>query len=324
MIKLNASVTSKSSVVGRRSLKLLNPPELDSVYEIYIRSLAPSGRSGIRSLLSTCANRLQPSYTADKYPWQCLTYACVSKLRAELLDAGYSVASVNLALAALRGLARVAFNMGYLTADELSRIHAVRRVKGSAARKGRSLEREEVKALLAATKQSSKNCVRARDKALILVSAGAGLRAAELVSLAYDDFDPRTGILRVLHGKGRKQRTIHLARPVQTALKAWLKHHVEKRGPLFTKISRAGQPADQALSKPGLTDIFNRVAAKAEVARFTPHDLRRTFITHLLDAGVDINTVRQLAGHSNIATTAAYDYRSEKAKITASRAFSCW
>ena len=74
-----------------------------------------------------------------------------------------------------------------------------------------------------------------------------------------------------------------------------------------------------ALSKAGIADILTNLSNRSGVARFTPHDLRRTFITQLLDRGVDINTVRQLAGHANIATTASYDFRGEKELIRATQ-----
>ncbi|MNI89369.1 Tyrosine recombinase XerD [compost metagenome] len=60
------------------------------------------------------------------------------------------------------------------------------------------------------------------------------------------------------------------------------------------------------------------------MARFTPHDMRRTFITRLLEQGVDINTVRQLAGHSDISTTTRYDCRGEEMKISASKCIRCF
>ncbi len=313
-----------TAAANAKQFKLRLWPDSDGVYDIYINSLAKSGRSGIHSLLNTCAKRLAPSCTAQTFPWHSLNYARVSKLRALLLDEGYSIASVNMALAALRGLAKVAFNVGQLGADELSRIHAVPRVKGEVLSRGRSLARAEVKALLTAARDHELIARRTRDRALVLVACGAGLRAAELVSLRVMDFEPDSGVLQIKHGKGRKQRSVYLAKPICTSLKSWLASRGDQEGALFTRINRGGELAGSQLTKCGLTSILEELAAKAKVDRFTPHDLRRTFITHLLDAGIDINTVRQLAGHSSITTTARYDCRNEKAKISASRAFSCW
>jgi integrase len=115
-----------------------------------------------------------------------------------------------------------------------------------------------------------------------------------------------------------------VAKRVCTALNSWIKLRGQEPGPLFCKISRAGTLAYTALTKEGLSSILDEMRRYAEVAKFTPHDLRRTFITQLLDSGVDINVVRQLAGHSEISTTARYDCRGEGTKISASRSFSCW
>lgn len=296
----------------------------NSVFEAYIAGLAPSGRSGVTSLLNRCAGILKPSKSAKDYPWQQLNYVAVAKLRSELLSEGYAVSSVNLALSALKGLCKTAFNMRLLDAEELSRIQSIRRVRGDARRKGRSLERTEVRALLEQVKQHPLASRRTRDRALVLVSSGAGLRAGELVSLQLEDFVLEHGELIVRQGKGRKYRSIHVSKPVLSAVKSWLKVRGCAPGPLFKKINKAGIPGDSALTKAGFASILAELASNAGVKRFTPHDLRRTFITHLLDQGVDINTVRQLAGHSDIATTARYDCRGDRAKNEASRAFSCW
>ena len=93
---------------------------------------------------------------------------------------------------------------------------------------------------------------------------------------------------------------------------------------LFNRIQRNGRVASQPLTTNGLTGILAQLQHDAGIARFTPHDMRRTFITRLLEQGVDINTVRQLAGHSDISTTTRYDYRDEGMKVSASRHIRCW
>ena len=297
---------------------------VDSVFETYISNLAPSGRSAIQSLLNRCARILDSKLTAKTYPWHQLTYAKVARLRSELIRHGYAVASVNMALAALRSLANTAFNMDLLDAAELTRIRAVKRVRGESRRKGRSLTKDEIRAMLSAIASYEHKGRRARDKAILMVACGAGLRAAELVALDIDDYVVEDGELLVRLGKGRKFRSVHVAKRVCTALNSWIKLRGQEPGPLFCKISRAGTLAYTALTKEGLSSILDEMRRYADVAKFTPHDLRRTFITQLLDSGVDINVVRQLAGHSEISTTARYDCRGEGTKILASRSFSCW
>lgn len=295
-----------------------------TAYDTYLLSLAPSGRKAVASLLQTCSRLLDHNLTAEKYPWHELTFAEVSMVRAELLTRDYAVASVNLALSALRGLGEIAFNMGLMNAENVARIRAVKRVKGNARRQGRSLSRAEVKALLHAAKQHPCTAKRTRDQALLLVACGAGLRASELVSLQINDFVAATGLLQVREGKGRKFRAVHLAKPIIAALNAWIRNRGQSSGALFARVSRGGQPAIAMMTKAGLAAVLEDLRLKAGLDPFTPHDMRRTFITHLLAEGADINTVRQLAGHSDIATTARYDCRGMEAKIFASKTFSCW
>lgn len=158
----------------------------------------------------------------------------------------------------------------------------------------------------------------------MLLLCGAGLRAAELVALDVGDIDVATGIVIVRQGKGRKIREIHLSGKVCMQLRRWLKLRGYHAGPLFSRISRAGQPGRQRLTTTGLTGLLAQLREAAKVDYFTPHDLRRTFITRLLEQGVDINVVRQLAGHADISTTTRYDCRGRQAVDRASRALCCW
>ena len=145
----------------------------------------------------------------------------------------------------------------------------------------------------------------------------------ELVKLERRDYD--NGILTVRQGKGRKYREIHVADAVDKAIRAWLKASAnEADSALFRRIQRNGKVASQPLTTTGLTGILEQLQQTSGIARFTPHDMRRTFITRLLGQGVDINTVRQLAGHSDISTTTRYDCRGESMKINASKRIRCW
>lgn len=294
-----------------------------TVFNAYINGLAHSGRRGITSLLNRSAGILKRGADAAGYPWEQLNYAAVAKVRAALLDDGYAVSSVNMALSALRGVAQTAFNLNCINAETLARIRSVKRVSGDIQRKGRALDRQEIRALIHAAKQHPQPVRRYRDAAIVLTLCGTGLRAGELVKLERRDYD--NGILTVRQGKGRKYREIHVADAVDKAIRAWLKVSAnEAENALFSRIQRNGKTATQSLTTTGLTGILAELQQTAGIARFTPHDMRRTFITRLLEQGVDINTVRQLAGHSDISTTTRYDYRGEEMKISASQQLKCW
>ncbi|WP_261109558.1 tyrosine-type recombinase/integrase [Serratia quinivorans] len=305
------------------ALRQVVPMVQTTVFDAYIGGLAPSGRRGITSLLNRSASILKRGADADCYPWEQLNYAAVAKVRAALLDDGYAVSTVNMALSALRGVAQAAFNLNCLDAETLARIRSVKRVSGDIQRKGRALDKSEIRALIQAAKQHPQPVRRCRDVAIVLTLCGTGLRAGELVKLERRDYD--NGILMVRQGKGRKYRQIHVADAVDKAIRKWLKASAnEAENALFSRIQRNGKTATQPLTTTGLTGILEQLQLTSGIARFTPHDMRRTFITRLLEQCVDINTVRQLAGHSDISTTTRYDYRDEDMKVKASQRLRCW
>lgn len=308
----------------KAALRQIAPVVQTTVFDAYTGGLAPSGRRGITSLLNRSANILKRGADADNYPWEQLNYAAVAKVRATLLDDGYAVSSVNMALSALRGVAQTAFNLNCMGAETLARIRSVKRVSGDIQRKGRALDRQEIRALIQAAKQHPQHVRRCRDTAIVLTLCGTGLRAGELVKLERRDYD--NGILTVRQGKGRKYREIHVADVVDKAIRAWLTiTGVKEAGDaLFNRIQRNGKVDSQPLTTTGLTGILEQLQHTSGIARFTPHDMRRTFITRLLEQGVDINTVRQLAGHSDISTTTRYDCRGETMKVNASKRLKCW
>ncbi|PXB02150.1 tyrosine-type recombinase/integrase [Pectobacterium carotovorum] len=304
--------------MSRAALHQIAPVVQTTVFDAYINGLAPSGRRGITSLLNRSASILKRGADAADYPWEQLNYAAVAKVRATLLDDGYAVSSVNMALSALRGVAQTAFNLNYIDAEKLARIRSVKRVSGDIQRNGRALEKQEIRALVQAAKQHRQQVRRCRDIAIVLTLCGTGLRAGELVKLERRDYD--NGVLIVRQGKGRRYREIHVADVVNKAICAWLKVSAnEANSTLFGRIQRNGKVINQPLTTTGLTGILAELQQTSGIARFTPHDMRRTFITLLLEQGVDINTVRQLAGHRDISTTTRYDCRGDSMKISASR-----
>ncbi|HDX8854105.1 TPA: tyrosine-type recombinase/integrase [Klebsiella michiganensis] len=309
--------------MSRAALRQVVPLVQTTVFDAYIGGLAPSGRRGITSLLNRSAGILKHGTDVTSYPWEQLNYAAVAKVRAALLDDGYAVSSVNMALSALRSVAQTAFNLNCMDAETLARIRSVKRVSGDIQRKGRALDRQEIRALIQAAKQHPQHVRRCRDAAIVLTLCGTGLRVGELVKLELRDYD--NGILTVRQGKGRKHREIHVADAVDKAIRAWVKVSAnEAENALFSRIQRNGKTSTQPLTTTGLTGILAELQQTAGIARFTPHDMRRTFITRLLEQGVDINTVRQLAGHSDISTTTRYDCRGESMKISASKHIKCF
>jgi len=98
------------------------------------------------------------------------------------------------------------------------------------------------------------------------------------------------------------------------AIAAWLTVRGPEPGPLFVPVDKAGRIVLRRLTAESVFDRLAYLAKRAGVQRFSPHDMRRWFISDLLDNGADLALVQAMAGHANLATTARYDRRGERAK----------
>ena len=157
-----------------------------------------------------------------------------------------------------------------------------------------------------------------RDAAIIALLYSAGLRRAEVVALDIDDYDPDTGQL-VVKGKRNKERFAYPTGGAAEALADWMMIRGTEPGPLFWPINKGGQMRNARLTTQAIYNMLVKRAQQAKIKKFSPHDLRRTFVSDLLDAGADIATVSKMAGHANVQTTARYDRRPEEAKRKAAK-----
>jgi site-specific recombinase XerD len=98
------------------------------------------------------------------------------------------------------------------------------------------------------------------------------------------------------------------------AFGAWLEVRGRDAGALFGRAVRGGRVSERRLADEGVAVILRDRASTAEIAPFTPHDMRRTYISELLDAGADLATVQKMVGHESVTTTAGYDRRGDAAK----------
>ncbi len=278
---------------------------------VYLNGLAPSGRRSMRSLLQQMAGLIGFDGPLEQMPWGLLRYSHVVAIRAELLDQGKTLNTINTALAALRGVLKAAFLLGQFPGDEWERIRQVKRVTGKRAAAGRSLSKREINKLFRVCRKGTATMA-ARDAALLAVMIYGGLRRAEVVALKLADYQSKTGALRIRHGKGRRDRELVLPKTARDRLKAWQSARGRDEGALFCAIGKGGKIRHRALSAQAVYDIVRRLAEIAGMEHCSPHDLRRTFVTRLLEVGVDLNTARQLAGHEQIQTTTRYDRRGKR------------
>ncbi len=150
-----------------------------------------------------------------------------------------------------------------------------------------------------------------RDAALLAITYGCGLRRSEPISLDLADVDLAEATIAIRRAKGNKDCRVFLDAGTVTALSVWLAARGTEPGPLFRPISKGKRILPRRLTDQAVLHILAKRADVATVSAFSPHDLRRSFITDLLDAGADIAPVKDLAGHSSVTITTRYDRRGE-------------
>jgi integrase/recombinase XerC len=223
---------------------------------------------------------------------------------AAMHEAGYAKTSISRRLASLRSFFRFAQREGLATQNPAKPLRNPRPER----KLPHFLTTDEIQKLLDGPPANRPSGL--RDRALLETMYSAGLRVGELVALNDEDLDLETGVARV-RGKGRKERLSHLGSYAVRAIRYWLaarKLHPREaaargKAPVFTnKFGRrlttrsVGRMIEQLLLQTGLDQ------------RTTPHTLRHSFATHLLDRGADIRSVQELLGHKSLVTTQIYTH----------------
>lgn len=219
-----------------------------------------------------------------------------------LKDLGLAPASIRRNVSALRTWFRFLLAEGVVTADPSERLETPK--------KWRTLPEvltvAEIEALLAAP--SHDDDFYYRDKAMLELAYGAGLRVSEWITLAVRDLLADEGLVRVF-GKGGKERLVPLGRQAAGAVALYLRElrpRLEQgkgKGVLF--LNQRGMP----LSRMGAWKILRKHVERAGIAKaVTPHTLRHSFATHLLEGGADLRAVQEMLGHADIGTTQIYTH----------------
>ncbi|MCQ3807359.1 MAG: site-specific integrase [Acidimicrobiaceae bacterium] len=278
---------------------------------VYLESLAAGpSRSTTESALRVVTRDFF-GCEPDEMPWTELRASEVGRLRAQLAE-HRSPATANKLLAAVRGVVRAAWRGEAIDTDTcLRNIDAAKTVKGSRLPAGRALTSDETQRLLAACDDGTPSGP--RDDAAFALMLGCGLRCGELIAVNMADVDIGGETIRVL-GKGNKERSAYLYGGPLRAVTRWVVVRGDVDGPLLCPVLHSGRlVAGRGISTAAVTQRLAKRCREAGIDRCTPHDLRRTFVTCALEAGLDLLMVQRLAGHSSPATTATYDRRRESA-----------
>ena len=217
--------------------------------------------------------------------------------------AGYASATVARKLASTRSFYAFGQREGWVRTNPAKPLRGPKRAR----KLPKFLTGEEIGRLLAAPQPKAAGGL--RDRAILELMYSAGLRVRELVGIDDTDVDLRGGTVRV-RGKGRRERLGIVGRHAQRAIEAWIASRPRPRGPAVARVqplftNRLGT----RLSVRGVARLLEKHLLTAGlVGRASPHTLRHSFATHLLDAGADIRSVQELLGHKSLVTTQIYTH----------------
>jgi integrase/recombinase XerD len=213
-----------------------------------------------------------------------------------------SATSAGRAVVAVRGLHRFAVREGLTTTDPAALV----RPPTTARRLPKAISVEEVSRLLAAAGAEG-TPLALRDQALLEVLYGTGARISEAVGLAVDDLDRDAGVVK-LAGKGGKERVVPVGSYALEAVHAYLVRSrpvlsANGRGTATLFLNARGGP----LSRQSAWAVLRAAASRAGITTdVSPHTLRHSFATHLLEGGADVRVVQELLGHASVTTTQIY------------------
>src|SRR5579884_3114674 len=283
--------------------------------DVYLNRLGSGSRRGQSQALDTMArlfsNGCRDSKSLD---WTSLSYSQTLALRRVLAER-YAPNTTKRMLAALRGILKECWRLGLISHEQYTRTSDVGAVKGELPTRGRALTKEELRELFEICERDLSSAG-VRDATILALIYGLGLRRSELVALNVGDHSLEGGKI-LIRGKGQAIRFGYLTEETGGLLSRWLRLRGLIPGPMFLPLTKSGHLVPQRLTTESIAQILKKRAAQAAVRPFSCHDLRRSFITHLLEAGVDIALVQRIAGHRQVSTTVLYDLRGEEAKVKA-------
>ena len=300
-------------------------PDAIAPVDIYLARHERKSHASLKSGLRSIAVALGAPEDVDirQFPFWQLRYELVDPLIQRLRDRGYKARSINRSLSALRGVLKASWKTGRIPVDAYQQLEIESESTRNLPPAGRTLELAELQELAdACDAMPHPQCW--RDLAMVSCLYAAGCRREEIVALDVHHYDPADGKLEVT-GKGSKYRTTYLPKEWRPHFEPWwqlrkmlyLPATAEGQTfPMFVRYDKRGRAGDR-LGLAGVNHVLEALRQKAKLKTFSPHDLRRSFATHLLDAGADLLMVQQLMGHASVDTTRIYDRRGEAGKRTA-------
>jgi integrase/recombinase XerD len=274
--------------------------------------------------------RLWGASAAEGVPWCDLRFEHTNAIRAELINRAYKKHTIRSTLTALRGILIHACDLELIDAEYLRRVTRWQPVRGKDLPPGRLVEKEEIEKLRAYCASQDGLYGRFLD-AMFALLLGVGLRADEACRMPISAYDQAAEFVRVRR-KRDKETELPVDEYVKAALDAWLVDRLalpRRRINTDAFLVRVQEndwvrPQTAQMDVKMLEYLLETVARKAGIGRLTPHDLRRTFCTTLLDEGTDVFVTAGLMSHDDPKTTMAYDRRPAQRRAEARRKVRIW
>jgi integrase len=234
------------------------------------------------------------------------TKASVAAWRVALEARGLGAVSINVRITAVRKLAVEAADNGLLAPELANGITRVKGVASKGIRLGNWLTVRQAQALLNAPDATTNKGL--RDRAILAVLLGCGLRRSEVAALTFKHIQQRDGRWCIvdLVGKHGRIRTVPTPTWVKVAIDAWAAAAGITDGPVFRSVNRGGAVRDTALSEKVVWQLIRPYAEAAGIAGIAPHDCRRTCAKLCRAAGGELEQIQMLLGHASVQTTERY------------------
>jgi len=243
----------------------------------------------------------QPSQAAMRKLFAQLKPLDVRAYLADMRTHGYTPSTIARKLASLRSFYKYLVRRGLIEASPLSSVRTPKQQK----RLPKCLDVDQVRTLLSSPDTTTP--AGARDRAILETIYSSGLRISEVVALDLEDVDELSETLRI-RGKGKKERIVPLGEKALEAIRDYLAKRTDaaaspKRGPLF--VNKFGT----RISVRSVRRIFEKYRKLAGLAPdVSPHVLRHSFATHMLNAGADLRSIQEMLGHESLSTTQVYTH----------------
>jgi integrase/recombinase XerD len=248
-------------------------------------------------------SQLSAAAAALERPVEMLDRRALEQFVRQLMGEGRSPRSVARAVACFRGFYRYLVVSGHRQDNPASDVQAPRAWKTLP----KFLSMDEVDRLIGTPDTQEPRGL--RDRALIELLYATGLRVSEMVSLRQQDLNLESGYLTCT-GKGRKQRLV----PIGDEASAWLTRYIQEGRPALLKRRSSSRlfvnaRGGSSLTRVGLWKILKEHGKRAGLSRtLSPHVLRHSFATHLLERGADLRAIQMMLGHSDLSTTQIYTH----------------